>query len=176
MWHAAKTEKTLFTPVPNHLFYKLQLCSSLPMPLILEMVTTLRSLSPPGKLWASIFCFTATILLGWPFHLANLIISVTLVIIKWSHAIYKYNEATPGGSFFPEITNANHSLPCLWKLPHWHIPFWSTESAMCSLAVHQPWTNKTQCLDILPQLWVHAAVCFMLLIAFWRWLLTNRNM
>jgi hypothetical protein len=38
MWHAAKIEKTLFTPFPNHLFNKLQLRFSLPMPLILEMV------------------------------------------------------------------------------------------------------------------------------------------
>jgi hypothetical protein len=54
MQHAAKIEKTSFTPVPNHPFYEVELCSSLPMPLILEMVTcqhpTPRSLSPPDKL------------------------------------------------------------------------------------------------------------------------------
>jgi hypothetical protein len=43
----------------------------------------------------------------------KLIILATLVITKWSHAISKYNEATPGGSFLPKITNANHSLPSL---------------------------------------------------------------
>jgi hypothetical protein len=47
----------------------------------------------------------------------KLTISATLVIRKWSHAISKYNEATPGGYFFPEMTTANHSLPCPWKLP-----------------------------------------------------------
>jgi hypothetical protein len=53
----------------------------------------------------------------------KIIISATLVIRKWSHAISKYNEATPVGYFLPETTKVNHSLLCLWKLPHSHIPF-----------------------------------------------------
>jgi hypothetical protein len=50
--------------------------------------------------------------------------------------------------FSSKITDANHWLPCLCKLPHSHVTFWSRQSAMCSLTAHQLWTNKMQCQDI----------------------------
>jgi hypothetical protein len=65
---------------------------------------TQRSLSLPDNLRGSIFCFIAVIFLRNQVNIHEHFSLCNPVIRKWSHAISKYNEATPGRFCFPKIT------------------------------------------------------------------------
>jgi hypothetical protein len=129
------------------------------MLLILKMVTwqhpTPRSLSPPDKLWANIFCYTAVVLYKEDpviyevnnttnFSFCNTVIRKLPNIMKQLLQVFFW-----GGGGVNKFKNADHSLPCLCKLPIHTSHVDPGIQTICDVfTCCAPTVNKTQCQDI----------------------------